>query len=112
MSLKVPLPDLSELLPQMENDENPAYYASQAVPVLKSSADEHADCFSIYAAQQGMVSMIRGIIASDTPENLALDSTRLATCWTREPRPCICDDSTALELVPSSIVLLLSFVAD
>jgi hypothetical protein len=58
MSFKVPLPDLSELLPQMENDENPAYYASQAVPVLKSSAEEHADCFSIYAAQQGIARQV------------------------------------------------------
>jgi hypothetical protein len=58
MPFKVPLPDLSELLPTIENDEGPSYYVSQTVPVLLSPKDESADCYSMYAAQQGIARQV------------------------------------------------------
>lgn len=52
---QVTLPDLSEVMPShVEDGECTHDDDSQTIPLLKSSSAEFVDCYSMYAAQQGL----------------------------------------------------------
>ena len=72
ITIQVPLPNLAGLIPIADDLQDTGDACSQVIPILKTSNPDIVDCYSVYAAQQGI---LRRISIKRHPYDLAFALT-------------------------------------